>query len=187
MPMNATISNALMKLIGNGEFAEELRSMLETANETDEVSRAVEIAEDIEREFPPAPGGSPTPTPPPANLPADASTETPKEIIVDEKLMQQIVSALTADETFLQAVADAMQATAPEKEEDTAPPPMSAAQGQAVQQSLAELERALSSLLAQEGEVSTSRARNPKQEDVVVAKKTMATKASVTLSKFATK
>lgn len=180
--MNQTISNALKKLIGNGEFADELRAMLDEANSTDEVSRSV-ATEEVEREFPPAPGGEPTPPAPPAA--ADPTTDTPKEIVVDEKLMQQIVSALTADQAFLQAVADAMQATAPESEE--APAPMSADQGQMIQQSLRELERALSELVAAEGEVSTSRARSVPQEAKVEAKKTMATKASSTLAKMNTK
>lgn len=186
MPINPIVHAALKKLVGNGEIAEELRSMLDTANATDEVARST-VTEEVVTEVTEVTRAD-TPTPnqqaaaqAAAPTPAEVAPETAKEIVVDEALMGQIVAALTADDAFMTKLATKtaeLSGTAPTDGSQ----PMDAATGQEVMQAIKELERALGEALADEG--MTSKTRSHEREVVSSTKKSLAVKAADTLQKL---
>lgn len=180
MPMNATIASALKKLIGDGDFADELRAMLDKANASDEISRAVTPEEDmpVERQVPPTPTpGQQAAADMAAPTPAEVAPQAAKEIIVDDALMGQIVAALTSDDAFMTKLATKVQElnTAPAE-----PAPASSDQVQSVAQSLKELQRALDDYFKDDGNLMPERARS--QAHATEVKKTLAAKATKTLA-----
>jgi hypothetical protein len=160
MKMNSLIRSALKRLVGDEAFKDELYNILEEVESTPEISRAKTV-----RREDPVPDEEDAP-------------ETEKEIVVDNALMEQIVTALTSNDDFMKKLAQKVNEIGLDEEDTT----MTEETGEEIMQALKELTRGLRAMQEAEGEVSTFRARQTQERSA--QKKSLADKANQTLLKM---